>query len=74
MKPNVLQQYKDSKLVEKEEIQSKVALLKVRSNIHSGDVFPCSDAWCQANCDYYSGGICTCFDGGGHSCDHYIIK
>jgi len=61
MKPNVLQQYKDSKLVEKEEIQSKVALLKVRSNIHSGDVFPCSDAWCQANCNDYSGDRATSF-------------
>ena len=36
MKYNIPQQYKDSKLMEKEEIQSKVPQLKVRTDIRSG--------------------------------------
>ena len=75
MKYTIPQQYKDSKLMEKGEIQSKVPLLKVRSTIHSGSIFPCYDSWCQANCSSYTGGgaTCTCLDDGSHTCDHYIV-
>jgi len=72
VKANIPQQYKDPQFGEEERPQHKIPLLKVRSNIHSGSCQFCYDDWCEANCDYWSGGTCSCCDSGSHSCDHYI--
>jgi len=55
-----------------ERTKNKTPHLKVRSDIRSGSIYPCHDAWCQAYCTP-KGGVCTCLDDGSHTCDHYIV-
>jgi hypothetical protein len=68
MKPNLLQQSKATQPADQEKIQPKTPLLRVRSNLHSGECdTEIEQEVCKITCPI---GTCHCYGDGGYSCNH----